>query len=85
MITRWRGVTMMFMNEERRYAVRRGAVELTRRQWFFVGLVLVVGIATAIVLLVAVSMAASSIALGITAVVTALVLGFGRHPKPGKD
>ena len=73
------------MGEEPRYAIRRGAVGLTGRQWFAVASVLVVGVATAIVLLVAVSMAAGSIALGLTAVVSALIVGFGRHPPLGKD
>jgi len=68
------------MGEEPRYAIRRGAVELTGRQWLSVAGVLVVGVATAIVLLVAVSMAACGIALGVTAVVSALIIGFGRHP-----
>ena len=76
---------MTAMEEEPRYAIRRGAVELTRRQWLSLALVLVGGVATAIVLVVAISMAAGGIALGATAVVIALLIGFGRHPQPGQD
>jgi hypothetical protein len=75
----------MGMGEESRHGIRRGAVELTRRQWLSVAIVLVVGVATALVLLVAISMGAGGIALGVTAVVSALIIGFGRHPQPGQD
>lgn len=73
------------MDEEPRYAIRRGAVELTRRQWLSFGSVLVVGVALAVVLILAVSIAAGGIALSVTAVVAILILGFGRPPARGKD
>jgi hypothetical protein len=68
------------MDDKPRYAVRRGAVELTRRQWIAVGVVLAVGIVGAIVLGAAVSMGAGVIVLGVAVVATTLILGFGRRP-----
>jgi hypothetical protein len=68
------------MDDKPRSAIRRGAVELTRRQWIAVACVLSVGIVAGIVLMAAVSAAVGGIALGSAGVVTALILGFGRHP-----
>jgi hypothetical protein len=70
----------MTVEEKPRYAIRHGAVELTRSQWIFLGGVLVVGIAVAAILIAAVSPAAGGIALGAAAVAAGLTLGFGRSP-----
>ncbi|MEU4695327.1 hypothetical protein [Actinoplanes sp. NPDC023714] len=69
------------MDEKPRFAIRRGAVELSRRQWSLLGGVLVIGITSAILLVATVSPAAGAIALGITAVTAALTIGFGHRPK----
>jgi hypothetical protein len=66
------------MEEEPRFALRRGAVALTRRQWgAFVG-VLVVGVVLAVVLMVAVKLSAGAIVLGLTAVALGLMAGIWR-------
>jgi uncharacterized membrane protein YdcZ (DUF606 family) len=76
--------TVMDVEEESRSALRPGAVELTRRQWVFLGGVLGVGVAAAIVLASTVSPAAGAVTLGVTAVAAALTIGFGRLPRSGK-
>ncbi|WP_127507296.1 hypothetical protein [Actinoplanes solisilvae] len=69
------------MDEMPRYAIRRGAVRLTRGQWVVLGGLLAVGAVAGIVLVVAVSVAAAGIAWGLTAVVVALVAAVnGRWP-----
>ena len=74
---------MISVDEEPRYAIRRGAVELTRRQWILLGGILVLGIVAGVVLTAVVSLAAGGIALGIAGVAAALTIGFGRPPPPG--
>ncbi|WP_213003164.1 hypothetical protein [Winogradskya consettensis] len=70
------------MNDEKtRYAIRRRAVELTKRQWLSVAAMLVAGLTTTVVRLIAIPLAAGCIALGATAVLSALIIGFGRHPQ----
>ncbi|MEU8238409.1 hypothetical protein AB0C07_09200 [Actinoplanes missouriensis] len=71
------------MEEKPRFAIRRGAVGLTRRQWVILGGVLGVGIAATIVLVVVVSLAAGGVALGATAVAAGLTIGFGRLSQSG--
>lgn len=69
------------MGEEPRCAIRRGAVELTRRQWIFLGCVLFVGIVLGLVLTTTVSLAAGGIVLGLTGLVTTLTANaVGRRP-----
>jgi hypothetical protein len=71
------------VEEKPRYALRRGAVELTRRQRTLLGGILVAGVAAATVLIAAVSPAAGAIALGVTAVAGALTIGFGSPSQSG--
>nr|WP_296072936.1 hypothetical protein [uncultured Actinoplanes sp.] len=68
------------MDDKPRFAIRRGAVALTRRQWIAVGAVLAGGIVAAIVLGAAVSPAAAAIALGVAVLVATLIRGFGHPP-----
>jgi hypothetical protein len=73
------------MEERARYSIRRGAVELTARQWLGAAAVLVVGLAVAAVMFVMVSWAAGSIALSLTSLTLAGILIFGRRPdSPGR-
>ena len=75
---------MTAMNDKHRYAIRRGAVGLTRRQWILLGGMIVLGIVLAGVLMALVSPGAGGVVLGIVGVAAALTIGFGRPPPPGK-
>lgn len=71
------------MDEERRYAIRRGAVELTRRQWVVLGSLLAVGVVAGVVLLVTASASAGGVAFGLTGLVVGLSAAVrGRWPPP---
>ncbi|MFC6022951.1 hypothetical protein ACFP2T_43225 [Plantactinospora solaniradicis] len=72
------------MDEKPRYAIRRGAVELTPGQWGALGGILFVGSVATGVLIAIVSLAAGGIAMGIIGVVAALIIGFGRSAQSGK-
>jgi hypothetical protein len=82
---RWRcagtHANVVGVEEKPRYPIRRGAIELSRRQWILLGGILIVGIVTATVLIAAATPAAGGIALGTTAVAAGLTIGFGRHPR----
>jgi hypothetical protein len=69
------------VEEKPRFAVRRGAVALSRLQWIVLGGILVTGIALTAVLVAAVSPAAGGICLGTTAVAACLIIGSGRPPQ----
>lgn len=75
---------MVTVDEKPRYAIRRCAVGLTRRQWILLGSILVDGIVVSTILIAAVSLAAGGIALGATGVAVALTAGFGRPPQSGR-
>ena len=74
--------------DEPRYAVRRGGPALTRRQWIRLTVILVVGVVGGAVLAVTVSLGAGGILLGLTAILTAVLVSFGlpaASTPPGRE
>ena len=71
-----------------RYAVRPGAPALTSRQWIRLAVILAGGVVGGAVLAVTVSLGAGGILLGLTAVVTAILVSFGQaaaSAPPGQE
>jgi hypothetical protein len=67
------------VDEKPRYAIRRGGVEFTRRQWILIGAFLVADIVVSCALIVFVSLAAGSLVLSVTGLVSTLILAFVRR------
>ncbi|MBY8875901.1 hypothetical protein K7640_29140 [Micromonospora sp. PLK6-60] len=68
------------MDDERRYSVRPGAVELTRTQWTVVGVALAVALVGGVAAWVLGGPAVAAMVLGPCAVAIGLTVALGRQP-----
>ncbi|SNS94808.1 hypothetical protein SAMN05421812_102471 [Asanoa hainanensis] len=70
------------MGSKQRWSIRPGSVALTRAQWVTAAICVAVAVVGGLALGLAVSAAAAGILVGIAGLALAMVVAFGRRPRP---